>query len=150
MIETRSGVGKKPIHLFGSLNNVMPSAQGNLHTTIEPSTSVLPSASFFASMVFLESSLDVLYNPYLVSSQESTQDISASFDFSYVCSGDAYFEQTFENVSFVVIIHNLGKYPDTTTFDQAGNEVSVNVQYDSLNQITLSWNGLLSGKVVCN
>lgn len=64
--------------------------------------------------------------------------------------GDKYFLQEFTSQSSQVVTHNLNKYPDISLFDSAGTEYDAEVVYDSLNQCTVSWNGSITGKIVCN
>lgn len=48
------------------------------------------------------------------------------------------------------IQHNLGKYPSVSVVDSAGNLVVGEVRYDSLNSLTISFNGAFSGKAFLN
>jgi hypothetical protein len=48
------------------------------------------------------------------------------------------------------ITHNLGKHPHVTTIDTANSLVFGSVQYDSLNQVTISFSVPVSGKAYLN
>ncbi len=63
---------------------------------------------------------------------------------------DSTYTKSFTNVCIVVVEHYLGKYPTVTVKDEQGNEIEVDVDYNSLDVCTLSWNGLASGTVTCN
>lgn len=56
----------------------------------------------------------------------------------------------FVNVSELVINHGLNKFPDVSVVDQDGNECYISVDYISISQIRIYWNGLLTGKVFLN
>jgi hypothetical protein len=45
-----------------------------------------------------------------------------------------------------VILHNLGGFPNVTAVDTAGTMIEGQVQYDSNNQITLTFSPAQSGK----
>jgi hypothetical protein len=45
-----------------------------------------------------------------------------------------------------VIVHNLNKYPSVTIFDSTGREVKGQINYDSLNQVTLTFTAAFSGQ----
>ncbi len=64
--------------------------------------------------------------------------------------GDKYYKQDFTNVDSVVVSHNLGKYPSVHVLDAAETEYVVDVVHGSINQCTVSWNGLITGKVICS
>ena len=49
-----------------------------------------------------------------------------------------------------VVSHNLNKYPSTTVVDSAGTVVIGLVDYDSLNQVTLTFKATFSGKAYFN
>ena len=49
-----------------------------------------------------------------------------------------------------VITHNLGKYPSVTVFDSAGDEVIGDINYNSLNQITITFAGAFKGTATLN
>jgi hypothetical protein len=79
--------------------------------------------------------------------KESLSNIQSFF------GGDAHFEQSFTGVNSVAVQHNLGKRVSVMVVDSAGTEFEAQVEYDSvnpLNKILVSWNGITSGKVVCN
>lgn len=49
-----------------------------------------------------------------------------------------------------VIVHNLGKYPSVTVCDSSGHAVIGDVQYDSLNQLTLNFSAPFAGSANLN
>lgn len=49
-----------------------------------------------------------------------------------------------------VVTHNLEKNPSVTVVDSAGTVVIGQVDYDSLNQVTLTFKATFSGKAYCN
>ncbi len=60
-----------------------------------------------------------------------------------------YFVQTTATNTWV-IVHNLGKYPSVTVIDSAGTEVVGDINYDSLNQITITFSGAFKGSATLN
>lgn len=48
------------------------------------------------------------------------------------------------------IFHNLGKYPSVSVVDSANNEVVGDVQYNSANQVTITFSAAFSGKAYLN
>ena len=63
---------------------------------------------------------------------------------------DKNYVKVFSNAESVIVEHNLNKYPAVKVVDTAGTEFDALVVDDSVNQCTVSWNGLASGKVICN
>lgn len=59
------------------------------------------------------------------------------------------FEQAIPAMSWV-IVHNLNKYPSVSVTDSAGSEVICEVEYDSLNQVTLTMSAAFAGKAYLN
>lgn len=59
------------------------------------------------------------------------------------------FNQSVPTVSWT-IIHNMGKNPSVTTIDNSGNSIEGNIQYDSVNQITIYFSQPVSGKAYLN
>lgn len=49
-----------------------------------------------------------------------------------------------------VVAHNLNKYCSVTVVDSADNVVFGDVEYDSLNQVTITFAGAFSGKAFFN
>ena len=49
-----------------------------------------------------------------------------------------------------VIVHNLNKYPSVSVIDSAGDEVIGDVHYDSVNQVTLTFEGSFKGRATLN
>jgi len=66
-------------------------------------------------------------------------------------SGDKNFVFT-QNVaaSTWVITHNLGKYPSVAIVDSADTVVKGDIQYDSINQVTVSFRSAFAGKAFLN
>ena len=48
------------------------------------------------------------------------------------------------------IVHNLNKYPSVVLVDSAGTVFYAEIQYDSLNQLTVKLNGATKGKAYLN
>lgn len=48
------------------------------------------------------------------------------------------------------ITHNLNKYPSVTIIDSSGNEVIGDVEYNSINQVTLTFAGAFKGTATLN
>jgi hypothetical protein len=46
--------------------------------------------------------------------------------------------------------HNLGKYPSVTVVDSANSVVIGDIDYTSLNSLTVAFSAAFSGKVYCN
>ena len=59
------------------------------------------------------------------------------------------FEQGTPSATWVVT-HSLGKNPSVSVVDSAGTLVIGNVTYDTLNQLTLTFNGAFSGEAFMN
>lgn len=49
-----------------------------------------------------------------------------------------------------VITHNLGKFPDITVFDSAGDECDGDVVHNSLSQVTVTFSAPFSGVAYLN
>ena len=49
-----------------------------------------------------------------------------------------------------VIVHNLGKNPSVTVVDSGGSEVSGAIQYDTVNQVTITFTASFSGNAYLN
>lgn len=66
-------------------------------------------------------------------------------------SGDKNFVFT-QNVasSTWVITHNLGKYPSVAIVDSADTKVNGDIQYDNINQVTVSFRSAFAGKAFLN
>lgn len=45
-----------------------------------------------------------------------------------------------------IIIHNLGRFPEVLCIDAEGNKCEISVSYQNANQVTVSWQGEVSGK----
>lgn len=58
-------------------------------------------------------------------------------------AGRFLYEQTVPSALWV-IVHNLGFYPNITVVDTQGNEMEPDRIYDSLNQVTLDFNGIIT------
>jgi len=66
-------------------------------------------------------------------------------------SGDKNFVFT-QNVASAtwVITHNLGKYPSVSIVDSADTKVNGEIQYDNINQVTVSFRSAFAGKAFLN
>lgn len=62
--------------------------------------------------------------------------------------GDDSIEVAFTNQTTVTYTHNLGRYVDVTIYDTNGNQLYGQVIQNSLNQITVTFNQPLSGKIL--
>lgn len=66
-------------------------------------------------------------------------------------SEDKNYEQAFTSVSTsLAVAHNLGKYPSIQVIDGDGEERVVAVTHTDRNNAVLSWEGSLTGTVICN
>lgn len=62
----------------------------------------------------------------------------------------ASYTQAFTNTNFVTVTHNLG-FKANTQIIVAGEEIEgVDINHISINQLTVGWNGNLTGEVVCS
>lgn len=70
---------------------------------------------------------------------------------SSASSGDKNFVFTqAAALSTWVVTHNLGKYCAVSVVDTAGEVVYGNVEYNSINQVTLTFSAAFSGEAFCN
>lgn len=66
-------------------------------------------------------------------------------------SQDAHFVYTQSSPSAQwVITHNLAKYPSVTVVDSADSTVYGEVEYNSINQLTITFSGAFSGRAFLN
>lgn len=66
-------------------------------------------------------------------------------------TGDLFYEHTQSSTSDTwVIVHNLAKRPSVTVVDSAETIIVGEVQYDSMNQITLRFTTPITGKAYIN
>jgi hypothetical protein len=65
-------------------------------------------------------------------------------------TGDKTYVYQFTNQSTIVIYHELEKYPSVRIEDSAGEDVECDIDYNGLNQITITANGAFSGTVYLN
>lgn len=63
---------------------------------------------------------------------------------------DKNYTTTFTNSDFIVVNHNLGKYPSVTVINSANDEVIGSVEYINLNTIEVTFIGSFSGRITCN
>ena len=71
-------------------------------------------------------------------------------DIASLVATENTYTQAFTGLATVVVTHNLGKYPSPIIIDSAGDEIEGNINHDSLNQLTVSFNGSNTGTVICN
>lgn len=46
-----------------------------------------------------------------------------------------------------IIVHNLGRFPEVLCINAEGEKCEVSVSYQNANQVTVSWQGEMSGKL---
>lgn len=64
--------------------------------------------------------------------------------------GGASFSEGFASQTTPYIVtHNLGRQPGVIVLDTNGIELLVDVQHNSVNQVTLNWDGAITGTVLC-
>lgn len=97
------------------------------------------------------SSVNVEASGFKTPTGTSNEFLMADGSVSIGGSGDAFYEhdQSTSNNSWVVN-HNLGKYPSATVIDTANSVVQGLVTYNSLNQLTITFNNPFSGKAYIN
>lgn len=66
-----------------------------------------------------------------------------------VSGADLSYSQAF-NASVVVVNHNLGKKPSVVVTSSANEVVEGDIVHNSINQLTLTFNGSFVGTVFCN
>lgn len=67
--------------------------------------------------------------------------------------GDNFISDLYEvtNPAYVwTILHNKGYYPSITVLDSLNRQVLVEIVHDSVNQVTIKFELMFSGKVVVN
>jgi hypothetical protein len=65
------------------------------------------------------------------------------------------FDKNLEHIQTIpskiwIITHNLNKYPAITLLDANNREIKGEVKHNSINQITVTFNQELTGKVIFN
>ena len=73
----------------------------------------------------------------------TTKDLGIDSDINYM------YDQT-EASDKWVIVHNLNKYPAVSIINSAGEEVIGDVFYNSLNQVTITFEGAFKGRAILN
>ena len=63
---------------------------------------------------------------------------------------DKHFEQTFSNVTQVVVNHNFGKLASVTVLDATGQEIWADEKNATLNSVTVEFTKPETGKIICN
>jgi len=58
-----------------------------------------------------------------------------------------YYGEYIAGTSPMVIIHNLGRCPEVVFVGSEGDRYEVQVEYPNLNQVKLSWNNTITGKI---
>ncbi len=82
----------------------------------------------------------------------SGSNVSINLDFAYIKAQtreNYVHDQQTASTSWV-ITHNMNKYPSVNVVDTANDEVTGDVKYNSLNQITISFTAAFSGKAFLN
>lgn len=67
--------------------------------------------------------------------------------------GDGFVSDVYniENQATIwTILHNKGYYPSITVLDTLNREVIVEIEHNNLNQVTIKFDMLFSGKVIVN
>lgn len=112
-------------------------------------------STFFG--IYRVSSINIYYNDVislgviLVASNGSTKDkdnINLSSVFS---TGDKKYVHTqIQSVAVWNVDHFLGKYPSVTVVDDGNNVIVGDIKYINDNQLTITFNGAISGKAFIN
>lgn len=79
--------------------------------------------------------------------------LSVPLEYPIILDPDLYdktFTLNFTNQSTIIVEHNLNKYPSVRVEDSAGDDIECDVDYDSLNQLTITASAPFSGTVYCN
>lgn len=78
--------------------------------------------------------------------------ISLSLNYAYIKqqTRDYYVHDQQVAASTWTVNHNLGKFASVNVVDTAGDEVIASVTYNSINQLTITFTSLLSGKAYIN
>lgn len=95
--------------------------------------------SYFRENLIPSGTIPVLVGPPGPTGPAGPPGTPAGGSFSYV------HDQTSPSSTWV-IVHNLNGYPNITTVDSGGNELHGGVDYDSLNQITVTFSSPQTGK----
>jgi len=64
--------------------------------------------------------------------------------------GDKFYEQAFNNVSTVTVVHGLGKRPAVSVVNSANDVVITDVAYVDDNTVRIDMPSINSGTVYCN
>ena len=92
------------------------------------------------ALVVLKDNVDALINNDLA--QEDTV--------TSIIQDKNYIHTQSSSATTWVVTHSLAKYPSVEVVDSAGTVVVGQVDYDSLNQVTLTFNSTFSGKAYFN
>lgn len=63
---------------------------------------------------------------------------------------DNNYVMSFSGLATVIVNHNLGKFPSVTVISSAGDEIVGDVTHNTVNQLTITFNGSNTGTVTCN
>lgn len=142
------------ILFFDTENTVFPKAiPMDMEHIVDSEFNCIPSAIAICEH-FAEMDLDISETPKIRISAidfefNSELDITGDIVIDPNCC-DKNFEYPFTDTNTAVVLHELGKKPAVTVIDEDGNELKTKVDYDSLDQVTVTWNGIRSGTVICN
>ena len=81
---------------------------------------------------------------------EETFDVELANDVIIETTDKNYFYTQSTASDVWKITHNLNKYPSVTIIDSSGNEVIGDVEYNSINQVTLTFAGAFKGTATLN
>ena len=94
----------------------------------------------------------ILDNGIIGPSDFSGDSISLSLNYAYIKeqTRDYYVHDQQVASATWTVNHNLGKFASVNVVDTAGDEVIASVTYNSINQLTITFTSLLSGKAYIN
>ena len=67
-----------------------------------------------------------------------------------ITGSDKYFVQNFLSSAFVLVNHDLFKYPAVTIHDSAGDEVVGEIEHISITTLQVTFSAPFSGTITCN
>ena len=83
--------------------------------------------------------------------QELRGYVSSNYDHTQEAKGHpGYMEDITVAANPWIIEHNLNSYPSISTYDELGEEIKGDNHYDSLNQITITFDVAITGRVILN
>ncbi len=135
----KCGCGQQGAYAIFKIN-ANGAAWGSIVGDINLQSDLIDLLESYFSQCFSPDNLKTSGNVVIKELADGTYDISTeTFEFEQGEASDSW-----------VIEHNLNKYPNVVTVDSAGRQFQAEVNYDSLNQITISLNGAAKGKAYLN